>query len=222
MELSLSICLESFRVKGAALVAQWMRPCHCLGGRSISGQLDSIAEMVAMELLKKRGEGEGQGQVEGEVLDPKRPRHESALTEVTQLRLPIDTLLTALNTVLYDHMGFRGATDNYYDLNNSYIDKVYTHTELNKVHLYQMLSLFLGVREKDWYSYHTQCSLRGCGQEIRCPASSSEPTLFIQNQSSVMCTSICFLTKVNTPRHFLLMLPKCVTNPLILQNHHDY
>lgn len=103
-----------------------MRPCHCLGGRSISGQLDSIAEMVAVELLNKRGEGEGQ--VEGGVSDPKRPRQESALMEVTQLRLPIDLLLTALNTVLYDHMGFRGATDNYYDLDNSYIDKVHTHS----------------------------------------------------------------------------------------------
>ena len=118
--------IESLCVKGAALVAQWMRPCHCLGGRSISGQLDSIAEMVAVELLSKRGEGEGQA--EGEVLDPKRPRHENPLTEVTQLRLPTDTLLNGLNTVLYDHMGFRGATDNYYDLNNSYIDKVHTHS----------------------------------------------------------------------------------------------
>ena len=34
-----------------------MRPCHCLGGRSITGQLDSIAEMVAVELVKERRGG---------------------------------------------------------------------------------------------------------------------------------------------------------------------
>ena len=114
---------------GAVLVAQWMRPCHCPDTNTIGKQLDSIAEMVAVELLRgeeREGEREGEGDGEGEGTEGgvKRLR-QSALAAVTQRGLPVDIILTALNKVLYDRLGFKGATgDAYYELDNSYIDRV--------------------------------------------------------------------------------------------------
>lgn len=110
-------------VVGAILVAQWMLPCHCPGASNISKQLDSIAEVVAVELLKADENGEGDKTGSG-ASDPKRPR-QSPLVEVTQRGLSPDAILAALNTVLYDKLGFKGApSDSYYELDNSYINKV--------------------------------------------------------------------------------------------------
>ena len=103
------------------LVAQWMRPCHCPDNSTISKQLDSIAEMVAEELL--RGV-EGKREKDGTKRRGKEQR-QSSLAALTELGLSVDTILTALNSVLYDRLGFRAARfDLYFDLDNSYIDKV--------------------------------------------------------------------------------------------------
>ena len=104
---------------GAILVAQWMRPCHCPDARIITDQLDSIAEMVAVQLLEGRREGEERGGPD----DVKRSR-ESAVLKAVQLQLPVDTVLREINAVLYDRLRFTGAGDSYYELDNSYIDRV--------------------------------------------------------------------------------------------------
>ena len=93
-----------------------MRPCHCPEASIIVKQLDSIAEMVAVHLLESVG-GEDCG------LDVKRLR-QSPLEKVVEKGLPVDAVLAALNTVLYDHLGFRGAGDSYYELGSSFIDLV--------------------------------------------------------------------------------------------------
>ena len=102
-----------------------MCPCHCQDTASISKQLDSIAEMVAVELLKKAEEG-GEEDTEAGISAPKRPRQQTAVAEVVEKGLSADVILTALNSVLYGQLGFKGATsDSYYQLENSYIDKVW-------------------------------------------------------------------------------------------------
>ena len=112
---------------GAVLVAQWMRPCHCPDRSTISKQLDSIAEMVAEELLRgleSEGGGDGEGEGERTEVGVKRLRQDP-LAAMIQRDLSVDTILTALNSVFYDQLGFKGATsDSYYELDNFYIDRV--------------------------------------------------------------------------------------------------
>ena len=106
-----------------------MCPCHCQDTASINKQLDSIAEMVAVELLKKKGkaeEGEEGEDTEAGISAPKRPR-QTAVAEVVEKGLSADVILTALNSVFYGQLGFKGAaSDSYYQLENSYIDKVWS------------------------------------------------------------------------------------------------
>ena len=100
-----------------------MRPCHCPDNSTISKQLDSIAEMVAEELLRE-AESEGVGERERTKRRGKELR-ENFLSAVTERGLSVDAILTALNSVLYDRLGFRETTsDSYYELDNCYIDRV--------------------------------------------------------------------------------------------------
>ena len=106
-----------------------MCPCHCQDTASINKQLDSIAEMVAVELLKKKGKAEEGGEeedTEAGISAPKRPRQQTAVAEMVEKGLSADVILPALNSVLYGQLGFKGAgSDSYYQLENSYIDKVW-------------------------------------------------------------------------------------------------
>ena len=103
---------------GAVLIAQWMRPCHCPQSSDIAKKLDSIAEMVAVHLVGSTTPGEIE---EGDV---KRVR-QSALAKVKEEgNHSVDDMLSALNSVLYDQLGYRGAGEAYYELNNSFIDQV--------------------------------------------------------------------------------------------------
>ena len=107
-------------IPGAILIAQWMRPCHCPGSSDIALQLDSIAEMVAVHLVGGATHEEG----EGEVRDTKRVRW-SALARVKEEGShSVDERLTAINSVMYDQLGYKGAGEAYYDLDNSFIDRV--------------------------------------------------------------------------------------------------
>ena len=105
-------------IPGAILIAQWMRPCHCPGSSDIALQLDSIAEMVAVHLVG------GATHEEGEVRDTKRVRR-SALARVKEEGChSVDERLAAINSVMYDQLGYKGAGEAYYELDNSFIDRV--------------------------------------------------------------------------------------------------
>ena len=93
-----------------------MRPCQCPGAAEIAKQLDSIADMVAESLL-----GAGAPE-EGERRDVKRVR-QSALVRVREEGAhSVNNILAVLNSVLYDHLGYKEAGQT--DLENSFIDQV--------------------------------------------------------------------------------------------------
>ena len=127
-----------------------MCPCHCQDTASISKQLDSIAEMVAVELLKKAEEG-GEGEdTEAGISAPKRPRQQTAVAEVVEKGLSADVILTALNSVLYGQLGFKGATsDSYYQLENSYIDKVWVDHQPEGVSMH-VINIDLHLLRRCW------------------------------------------------------------------------
>ena len=123
---------------GAILLARWMRPCHCPAPSIMTSQLDCITEKVAKELMQRAEEGEGEGEGKGlkkERTSSKQPRP-SLLEAVKRREFPVDSKLSAINTVLYEQLGFHGASvHNYYTLDNSYLDKVqYVH-----VHVYMYI-----------------------------------------------------------------------------------
>jgi F-box protein 21 len=130
--------------KGAILIAQWMRPCHCPGSSDIALQLDSIAEMVAVHLVGGATHEEG----EGEVRDTKRVRW-SALARVKEEGShSVDERLTAINSVMYDQLGYKGAGEAYYDLDNSFIDRVLerrTGIPITLCVIYEAVARRLGV-----------------------------------------------------------------------------
>ena len=98
-----------------------MRPCHCPSAADISLKLNSIAEMVARRLIGGPPAEEKREEVMGGV---KRVK-ESALVEVVREGdHSVDAVLAALNSVLYDQLGYRGAGESYYELENSFIDQV--------------------------------------------------------------------------------------------------
>ena len=153
---------------GAVLVAQWMRPCHCPEESTINKQLDSIAEMVAEELLR-----EAEREEEGERVEIGVKR--SRLSTVTERGMSVDTILTALNAIFYDRLGFKGAThDSYYELDNSYIDRVRrcstqwlsagaVHEPWTELPCHPCLISCAGVGEESRFAHHSHCCLRGCG-----------------------------------------------------------
>jgi hypothetical protein len=121
-----------------------MRPCHCPGSSDIALQLDSIAEMVAVHLVGGATHEEG----EGEVRDTKRVRW-SALARVKEEGShSVDERLTAINSVMYDQLGYKGAGEAYYDLDNSFIDRVLerrTGIPITLCVIYEAVARRLGV-----------------------------------------------------------------------------
>lgn len=91
-------------VPGAVLLTQWMNPCEAIQCEDIGAQLDTITGMVTAELVQ---------------------RHPGDGGQAREVDAQVEQVLDAMNTVLYDRLGFKPASaDHYYDLENSYIDKV--------------------------------------------------------------------------------------------------
>ena len=115
---------------GAVLLTQWMNPCLSIDAEAISRQLDDIAEAVAVELIKRSGDRNGgEDSAASQCSAPKcsKPEQYSSrnVARVHQLNLPLDIVLSAINNVLYNDLGFKPKpSEHYYDLENSYIDKV--------------------------------------------------------------------------------------------------
>lgn len=100
-----------------------MNPCQTVRHEVVGTQLDSIAAMVAEELIQRQ-----QGEVgkDDQGSSPKSLRlDEDVLSRVRGMGVPAKSVLDAMNTVIYDRLGFKSAaSDNYYDLENSYIERV--------------------------------------------------------------------------------------------------
>ena len=99
---------------GAVLFSQWMNPLDgSITLEAVQGQLDSIAELVASELLQD---------------DSRSTRLATTLPYpdlFEKLGTPVLRILDALNAVLYDRLKFKPATPvNYYQVENSFINQV--------------------------------------------------------------------------------------------------
>ena len=107
-----------------------MNPCQNIDAEAVSRQLDNIAEAVAVELIKRNGDRGGREDVAGpQPAAPKCSKPEGYSSEnvarVHQLNLPLDIVLSAINNVLYNDLGFKPKpSEHYYDLDNSYINRV--------------------------------------------------------------------------------------------------
>ena len=100
-----------------------MKPCQAVHQEVIGAQLDNIAAMVATELIQRQ-QGEvgmdGQGSTRKcSILD------DDIMSRVHGMGVSAECVLDAMNTVMYDQLGFKAAaSDHYYDLDNSFIDRV--------------------------------------------------------------------------------------------------
>ena len=95
-------------IAGAILISQWIQATHKVDGAMVTRQLDDIATTVGTQLL---------------LANDITASHD-VLSAVKKLSLPSSVILEAINNVLYKQMKFEGNRDDYYNPNNSYIDKV--------------------------------------------------------------------------------------------------
>ncbi|XP_022340502.2 F-box only protein 21-like [Crassostrea virginica] len=91
--------------KGAIMLSQWFLPTENVTENDIMHCLDDIAETVKQHLPEDLASKYNQG---------------LPLLSSEQERVVLETM----NQTLYTEMGFRGNNDNYYDENNSFINKV--------------------------------------------------------------------------------------------------
>lgn len=93
---------EKSLLEGAVLISQWgqIEQEHLTSLQEVEQILDNIALRVR-ELV-----------------------HMNNIVLDTDNRRTVRQILNCVNQVLYDEMGFRGNTENYYAHENSYIDKV--------------------------------------------------------------------------------------------------
>ena len=85
-----------------------MQSTHGVDGTLVTRQLDEIAVAVGTPLLQAKG-------ITGS---------HDILSAVKQLSLSSSVILEAINNILYNEMKFTGSGDDYYNPNNSYINKV--------------------------------------------------------------------------------------------------
>ena len=133
-----------------------MNPCREISACSIYRQLDSIAEQVAAELLQQyHDDGEQKEAKISLAGDDEMDTSRSTCAEVGQssdstedqdhvneacavaaacerlrrLQLPTEVVLDGINMVLYSRLRFLSPSmEQYYNLENSFIDKVCSHT----------------------------------------------------------------------------------------------
>jgi len=86
-----------------------MQATHKVDGSLITRQLDDIATAVGAHLLQ--------------TTNNPTASHDT-MSAVRELLLPSSVILEAINKVLYEQMKFSGNSDDYYNPQNSYINKV--------------------------------------------------------------------------------------------------
>ena len=104
-----------------------MNPCKDVSAAAIHKQLDGIAKQVTAELQKSHKLG--QDKTSSGPPDCEKDVEESDISCTTsklrRLDLPAEVVLDAINTVLYNRLHFSAPPmDHYYNLENSFIDKV--------------------------------------------------------------------------------------------------
>lgn len=122
----------------------------------------------------------------------------SVCVELSQsLWRPADclTIFKALNDVLFKQLGYRGNSQGYYNVDNSFIDKVSltSNTSINTM-LQCYLSnciLYVGVTLPHGHSHHHGDSVRGSGEETWSSMSACQLslTLFTQVETAAWVCS---------------------------------
>ena len=126
-----------------------MNPCKEISAVSVHSQLDGIAEQVTAELQQYQNDGGGEEELEAknspasgdsEEMDTSRSEvdqstksHDTTAGDGGEmvilsggLQLPIKVVLDGINTVLYSRLHFSAPSmQQYYNLENSFIDKVW-------------------------------------------------------------------------------------------------
>ena len=85
-----------------------MQAPHTVDGTSVTSQINEIAQAVGSHVLQMKGIKSSQ----------------NILSTVKGLSLSNSAVLQSINEVLYNQMKFTGNSEDYYNPNNSYIDKV--------------------------------------------------------------------------------------------------
>ncbi|MCG8620643.1 MAG: transglutaminase-like domain-containing protein [Proteobacteria bacterium] len=125
-----------------------MNPCKEISAVSVHRQLDGIAEQVTAELQQYQNDGGAEEELEAKSSSASDDSEEmdTSRSEVDQstkshdttagdggevvilsggLQLPIKVVLDGINTVLYSRLRFSSPSmQQYYNLENSFIDKV--------------------------------------------------------------------------------------------------
>ena len=126
-----------------------MNPCKEISAVSVHRQLDGIAEQVTAELQQYQNDGGAEEELEAKSSSASDDSEEmdTSRSEVDQstkshdttagdggevvilsggLQLPIKVVLDGINTVLYSRLRFSSPSmQQYYNLENSFIDKVW-------------------------------------------------------------------------------------------------
>ncbi|XP_056008916.1 F-box only protein 21-like [Ostrea edulis] len=90
---------------GATLLGQWFQPTEDVTENAVIDRLDEIAERVKQNLPEKLASKYSEG------VPNLSTEHQRVVLEI-------------MNHVMYTELGFQGNAENYYDENNSYINKV--------------------------------------------------------------------------------------------------
>ena len=112
---------------GAILLSQWMNPCKEISASFVQEQLDGIAEEIATEFMQGHVEEARQLFKDADPSSQSHKSEDSASTtsKLRGLELPTEVVLDAINNTLYNRLHFSPPTmDQYYNLENSFIDRV--------------------------------------------------------------------------------------------------
>ncbi|ESO95486.1 hypothetical protein LOTGIDRAFT_160638, partial [Lottia gigantea] len=103
---------------GACLISRWCQPTEIVTDQNISNQLDNIVRLVKQE-LKERNQ-------DHPAISYTSPDSEntSGLSESLWSPEQCRLVLECINFVMFDKLQFKGNKSEYYDPQNSYIDKV--------------------------------------------------------------------------------------------------
>jgi F-box protein 21 len=108
--------------KGAVLVAQWCQPMVEVMYRDIAAQLDDIAVQVKRKLLMEH-DNHPIFNTTAEKLELWRNKN---ISDNQWKPSESQQIISAMCSVLFQHMGFHGNNEMYYSAENSYLNKVCT------------------------------------------------------------------------------------------------
>ena len=156
---------------GAVLLSQWMNPCRQISLSHVQKQLDSIAEQVATELLESHKDHEEiksmlseKGSDDSGQSSVSIDEREGVASKLRRTDLPTVVILDAINKTLYNTLQFSAPPmDQYYNLENSFIDKVIETMCQDSLRLTSLrLSNIIGSESEERPAHHYVHRLSGC------------------------------------------------------------